>query len=163
MRLLVQGSHVILQAPIYNILIMAIWSTLATTAVITAMAGLASKPLHAPVQAISHIVFGKQSYELEKRNLTFLLVGLVLNIFAMLMWSGAAEFAIRAFGIAPRNIFVALLVAFGVTVISYIVDFHVVPKRFTPGFEHILDKRALLVVYTLLGLSLFCGAMGRIA
>jgi hypothetical protein len=58
---------------------------------------------------------------------------------------------------------IALLVASAVTVVDYIVDFRVVPKRFTPGFEHILDKRVLLIVYALLAASLFCGAIAWVA
>ncbi len=142
---------------------MSIWSSVATVMAITAMAGFTAKPLHGPVQAISHIVFGKQAYEIENRNLTFMFVGFALNVFAMLMWSGVAELALHAFGMPPRSVSIALLVASGVTVTAYFVDFHIVPKRFTPGFEHVLDKRALLVVYALLGVSLFCGAMGRVA
>jgi hypothetical protein len=154
---------VVLQAILYNIAIMSMWSIVATMTTITVLAGVSVKPLHAPVQAVSHIVYGKQAHETNDTNLTFIVVGFLLNAFAMIMWSGVAEFSIRAFGMPPGNLGVALLVAAGVTVTAFIVDFHVVPKRFTPGFEHILDRRALFIVYFFLGASLFLGAMGRVA
>lgn len=157
-----QRKSVKTETILFNIALMSIWSSLGTVLAITVIAGLTGKPLHAPLQAISHIVFGKQAYEVEKANLIYMVVGFVLNAFAMIMWSVVAEFAFLLIGVPPRNGFIAALVVSIVTVVAYIVDFRVVPKRFTPGFEHVLNKHALTAVYVLLAISLFCGAMGRL-
>ena len=39
------------------------------------------------------------------------------------------------------------------------VDYQVVPKRFTPGFEHRLSTGAMVGVYALLALGLGAGAL----
>ena len=39
------------------------------------------------------------------------------------------------------------------------VDYQVVPKRFTPGFEHRLSTGAMVGVYALLALGLGVGAL----
>lgn len=153
----------VLQAILYNIAIMSMWSIVATMTAVTVLARVSAKPLHAPVQAVSHIVYGKRAYETNDENLTYIVVGFLLNAFAMVMWSGVTELAFRAIGMPPGNLVIGLIVAAGVTITSFIVDFHVVPKRFTPGFEHILDRRALFITYFFLGASLFLGAMGRVA
>ncbi|MEI7578110.1 MAG: hypothetical protein WCK51_14565 [Armatimonadota bacterium] len=152
-----------MQSALRNISIMAVWSTIATIGGVILLAGVTGKPLYAPIQAISHIVFGERTYQNEKRNLLFLAVGFGLNGFAMIGWSGIAELCFRAFGTAPGNLPTAFVVAIGVTVMAYFVDFHVVPKRLTPGFEHILSTKSLLSVYTLLAVSLLLGSLGRIS
>jgi hypothetical protein len=41
-----------------------------------------------------------------------------------------------------------------VTAGAYVVDYHLVPKRLTPGFEERLSPGALALVYAALGVSL---------
>jgi hypothetical protein len=38
--------------------------------------------------------------------------------------------------------------------LAYVVDYHVVPDRFTPGFEKRLPDRSLGLIYTVLALGL---------
>ncbi len=150
-----------MQPALYNISIMAAWSAIATIGSVTLLASLTGKPLYAPTQAISHIIFGERAYQNDTRNLSFLTVGLALNGLAMIGWSGIAELGFRAFGTPPGNFPTACVVSIGVTMMAYFVDFHVVPKRLTPGFEHVLSKHSLLVVYVLLAISLLLGSLGR--
>jgi hypothetical protein len=43
--------------------------------------------------------------------------------------------------------------------VAYVVDYHVVPKRLTPGIESRLSCRSLLLVYVVLALSLGLGGL----
>lgn len=74
-------------------------------------------------------------------------------------WMATAELGYRLFNFTPG----AIIVSSVVTVLAYLVDFYVVPKRFTPGFEHILTKRSLLFVYLILAMSMVLGGVQRIA
>jgi hypothetical protein len=38
--------------------------------------------------------------------------------------------------------------------VAYVADYHLVPKRFTPGWEKRLDKASLALVYAMFGLAL---------
>ena len=51
----------------------------------------------------------------------------------------------------------SLLGGISVSALAYVVDYYVVPDRFTPGFEKRLPSRALFVVYAALALSLGLG------
>jgi hypothetical protein len=46
-----------------------------------------------------------------------------------------------------------------IAAIAYIVDYHVVPRRLTPGFEMRLSNRSLLAIYGTLALSLGLGSL----
>jgi hypothetical protein len=45
------------------------------------------------------------------------------------------------------------------TAIAYAVDFYLIPKRFTPGFENRLSKKSLLLVYGIFALGLAIPAL----
>ncbi|WP_327220192.1 hypothetical protein [Caballeronia catudaia] len=45
--------------------------------------------------------------------------------------------------------------------IAYVVDYHVVPKRFTPGFETHLSKRSLAITYVALAAGFAIAALAR--
>ncbi|WP_327363053.1 hypothetical protein [Caballeronia arvi] len=46
-------------------------------------------------------------------------------------------------------------------IVAYVVDYHVVPKRFTPGFETHLSKRALAMTYVALAAGFAIAALVR--
>jgi hypothetical protein len=64
--------------------------------------------------------------------------------------------------IGPTNLVGTGFLALAVTGLAYFTDFYVVPKRFTPGFEHILSSRALYITYGLLGISFLIGGTQRV-
>jgi hypothetical protein len=144
-----------------NILMLASWSTIATMLAVVCLAGLTGKHLLAPVQAISHIAFGERAYLTNRLNLTFAAVGFVLNVFTMVGWSVVAELTLQALKVTPSSPFGTFAIAFCISALAYWVDFKVVPKRFTPGFEHVLSRRALYLVYWILAISIGMGSLGR--
>lgn len=147
---------------ISNILMLAVWSTTATMLAVVSLAGLTGKHLLAPVQAISHIAFGEQAYLTNRLNLTFASVGFLLNAFAMVGWSVVAELILRGLKVTPSSVLGTFAIGFCISALAYWVDFKVVPKRFTPGFEHVLSRRALYLVYWILAISIGMGSLGRV-
>jgi hypothetical protein len=41
----------------------------------------------------------------------------------------------------------------GVSALAYVTDYHVVPKRLTPGWEERVSNRSLALIYAVLALS----------
>ena len=112
--------------------------------------------------AISHIVFGDSAFSPGRIDLKHFAIGFVLNVMAMIGWSSLTELGFQALNVDSHRIVVSATMAIAVAVLAYFTDFHIVPKRFTPGFEHILSRRALFVTYFFLALSFFIGGMCRV-
>lgn len=111
----------------------------------------------APLNAISHIVWGEEAAQQEKASVRYTATGLVLNTSAMFGWS--LIFA-GLFG-GRRSYRAASSLGGGafVSLVAYVVDYHVVPKRLTPGVEERLSSRSLLALYIVLALSLAVGGL----
>ncbi len=127
------------------------------------LAGVERKPILSPLNAISHIIFGDRALDENHQSGLKVLLGLMLNAMAMVGWAAVAELGFRSFSLAPHDYKTVIPIAIVVTVLAYYVDFFVVPKRFTPGFERILSWKSLGVVYAFLAMSFVFGGMQRIA
>lgn len=112
----------------------------------------------APINAISHILWGDHAARRVKPSLKYTGTGLALNEAASIFWGVIYE---KFFGRAARRGDVAKALAGGAAVAAaaYVTDYHVVPKRLTPGFEKRLSGRALFGVYAAMALSLGVGAL----
>lgn len=49
-----------------------------------------------------------------------------------------------------------------IAIVAYVVDYHVIPKRLTPGFELVFPKKLFPVLYLGLAGALFAGASYRV-
>ena len=108
----------------------------------------------APLNAISHIVWGEEAAQQEQASVRYTATGLLLNTSAMFGW--ALIFA-KLFGGKRLNRAASSLGGVFVSLLAYVVDYHIVPKRLTPGVEDRLSARSLLVLYIALALSLALG------
>jgi hypothetical protein len=107
----------------------------------------------APLNAISHILWGDEAAEHEDADVEHTVAGVALNTAAITGWAGVYELA---FGRSARrgNLAAALAGGAAVSALAYVVDYYVVPKRFTPGFEQRLSPASMLAVYATLAMSL---------
>ena len=112
----------------------------------------------APINAISHIAWGDQAAVENDFSWKHTATGVVLNTAAVTSWAVLYE---SAFGERVRrgDVVGAVLGGLGVASLAYVVDYHIVPARLTPGFEKRLSTRSLGVVYSVLGLTLGLGAL----
>ena len=78
---------------------------------------------------------------------------MLLNAGACVFW---ATFYERYFGRAADRGDVSTALAGGgiVAAAAYVTDYHLVPKRLSPGWEHRLSGRSLVATYAVLALSL---------
>lgn len=98
-----------------------------------------------PVNAISHIVWGPAAGRQRRVSLRHTGLGLLLNGAACAFWSWLYE-AGRGFG-RQGSIVNAVLSAIGISALAYVTDYHIVPRRFTPGFELSLSRRSFPWLY----------------
>lgn len=107
----------------------------------------------APINATSHIAWGESAGRVEKIDAKHTLVGAALNVGACMFW---ATFFERWFGraVARGDIGKAMLGGAAVAATAYVIDYHVVPKRLTPGWESRISPRSLATTYAVFALTL---------
>jgi hypothetical protein len=108
-----------------------------------------------PLNAISHILWGNQAAREHNWSMKYTGSGLILNQLACLFWAGCCEAMTNARH-PPR-----LSTAAAVSAVAYVTDYHVVPRRFTPGFELLFPRRIFPILYAALAMSLVAGGRMR--
>lgn len=146
---------------ISNIAVTGLWTAAATSVAVMVAAVQERKSMFAPINAISHILFGDAAIGVKRPIPKFLFSGLVLNLFAMFGWAAIAELAYQLLHITRGQAVATILVAVAVTVVAYVTDFFIVPKRLTPGFERIISQGALVAVYGVLAAAFACSGLMR--
>jgi hypothetical protein len=110
------------------------------------------RPL-APINAISHILWGDEAADVPRADTRHTLTAVALNQGASILWAALYE---GAFGRSAERgqVATAWLGAGAVAALAYLVDYHIVPRRLTPGWEKQLPGRGLAVIYAALALGL---------
>ena len=126
--------------------------TLAAAAVTIAasLAGRrASGSSAAALNATSHFLWGERSGRQDEYSAKYTGVGFIANHGASIFWALFYE-ALGRKTSARR----ALLDGGLIAALAYVTDYHVVPRRLTPGFEMRMPRAALAAVYAALALGL---------
>jgi len=138
-----------------------IMQTAAVAAAATTLAAAACGAIErgnpaAPLNAVSHIAWGDTAARRRKVSLKYTGVGVLLNAAAMVSW---AAFHHVAFKPAERRsgAVEGLMRGAGTAAIAYVIDYHVLPKRLTPGLEKRLSRWSVFSVYAALAVSLAVG------
>ncbi len=136
-----------------NTLEAAVPASAATSAVVALCGQAESGQPIAPLNAISHILWGDEAASQDDPSATYTATGVALNTAAVASWAGVYE---AAFGGRARrgDVSAGLVGGAIVSALAYVTDYYVVPKRLTPGFEKRLSPASMLAVYTTLALSL---------
>lgn len=103
-----------------------------------------------PINATSHIAWGEQAARQSKPSLKYTGTGTLLNYGGSVFWALLYE------GLAGKRHSPGRALLHGgiVSTAAYITDYHVVPRRFTPGFEKRLPGKWLALIYTAFGAGL---------
>ena len=112
----------------------------------------------APVNAISHWLFGDRSLRQDASSLKYTLTGYVTHHLAAIFWGvlHAKAWGARAPAKEPIP---ALAGAVTAATVACIVDYQLTPKRLTPGFEHRLGRPEVANVYAFFALGLAIGTL----
>lgn len=124
----------------------------------TALAGKRETGSYAaPLNATSHIVWGDKAALQDTPSLKYTLTGFVLNHASAILWAavyekffGAGSGRSTSSGSMLRPLLGGAVVSAG----AYLTDYHLVPKRLTPGFEKRLSGKSLTTAYGVLALGL---------
>jgi hypothetical protein len=141
---------------IRSILGMTASTTAATTAAAVMCGALELGRPAAPVNAVSHILWGHDATRRDAVSAKYTGLGTALNSAAVASWSVLHHFVFRP-DRRPPGLGPALARGAATAAIAYVVDYHVVPKRLTPGFEERLSGRSLFAIYAALAISLAVG------
>lgn len=109
----------------------------------------------APLNAVSHIVWGDESLRRDEATGRHTLVGGVLHAASALFWARIYDW-MRAQRAVPTPSS-ALVDAAALTLAAAVVDLKLVPRRVTPGFERRLTPASLTAVYVAVGAGLAIG------
>ncbi len=131
------------------------------TGVVTAVATFAlpallrarrGEPVAAAFNAESHVLWGDEAARQDEVTPEYTGVGAATHLGACLFWSTIYEAMLGdARRTTPRQDFAgAAAVAAG----AYVIDYHVVPKRFTPGFEMRFSAGDMLAFFATLAATL---------
>jgi hypothetical protein len=106
----------------------------------------------APINATSHVVYGPAAGNVDLPDIKHTVPGLAINAGACMFWATVYErlFGRGNSGRAGRALFGGALVA----ALAYVVDYHLVPKRLTPGWEERVSSRSLAMIFGAMALSL---------
>ncbi len=114
----------------------------------------------APVNAVSHIWSGRPAVmHAMKPTARNAAIGLLLHQGAAVFWAGIFE---PLFGrAAQRSSAAAVVGGTAIAAAAYVTDYHIVARRFRPGFEVSLSGRSLFLVYAALGIAFAACARSR--
>jgi len=113
----------------------------------------------APLNAISHIAWGDEAAAQVAPSWKYSATGIGLNACAMLSWG--AVYSVLAGGRKHRSVTRALVAGAATAATAYVVDYHVVPRRLTPGFEKRLSRPAMVSIFASLAIGLVLGSYMR--
>ena len=106
----------------------------------------------APINASSHVIYGPEAASADVPDVRHTVPGFAINAGACVFWATIYE---GLFGrAARRRPGVALLGGPAVAALAYLVDYHLVPKRLTPGWEERVSGRSLAMIFGAMALSL---------
>jgi hypothetical protein len=110
----------------------------------------------APFNAVSHWVHGDRALRLDTADLRHTAVGTAIHTGSSLFWAAVYEFLICRREPAPSTTGLVAGAA-GVATLAAVTDFALVPRRLTPGFEHRLSMRSLVLTYSVFAAGLALG------
>jgi hypothetical protein len=134
-------------------------ASLATSIAASALGQAENGNAVAPVNAVSHIIFGDRAAWQNSATAQYTLTGLALNSAAVTAWAGLHESWFGQQDEEKPSFGKALVGGAVVAAIAYVTDYHVVPKRLTPGFEKRLSNAPLFGIYATLAISLAVGSL----
>lgn len=132
-------------------------ATLATTAAASLFSKAEGKTAARPINAVSHIAWGDGATRRSEPSVKYTLTGALLNAAAVTGWGLVQEVLLGR--IVKKSVPRAIAAGATVSGLAYVTDYHVVPKRLTPGFEETLTKKSLTGLYAVLAVSLAVGAL----
>lgn len=112
----------------------------------------------APLNATSHVLWGERASAVERFTVRHTVLGVAINTASALMWALGFQ---KIFGraIARNGAPAALLGGAATAGVAYATDYHVMPRRLTPGWEHRVSARSMGYIFAAFALGLAGAAL----
>jgi hypothetical protein len=111
----------------------------------------------APVNAESHWLWGDESLREDRPTLRHTLTGIVTHQLSTVFW--ATLYRTLRGRRAVRSVPEALLGGVATSVAAAAIDYTLMPKRLTPGFEHRLSRGSMVGVFAAIAGGIAVGAL----
>jgi hypothetical protein len=111
----------------------------------------------APINAISHWLWPQRALQRDDVTLQYTGTGSVVHLASSMLWA-AVYGALRTRRRRP-TVLNAVTDAAAVSALAATVDYKLVPKRLTPGFEERLTRPSMVMVYAGFALGLALGGI----
>ena len=108
-------------------------------------------PLH-PLNTVAHIVIGSRAFYLREAHALVTPLAVIVHAASLAGWGALFSLALGRFR-APVPV-----AAFVFTALVAIVDFALLPERFSPGFETVLTQTEVIVVYLVMAVAMTLAA-----
>ena len=130
---------------------------LATTAAVALCSARDGGSAVAPINATSHVLWGDEAGNADAVDVKHTVPGLLINAGAGVFWALVQELVLGS----SRNPNRATAAASGAAVaaVAYVVDYHLIPRRLTPGWELRLPRRSVALAFVALGVTLGIAAL----
>lgn len=138
----------------------AVVGTVASLCVFGALGALSwreGRSAAAPLNATSHVLHGASAGKVERIDLSHTGVGSVVNLGASIFWALPFTWWLSRRSSRPASQ-IALGAATTATVAGA-VDYGLVPRRLSPGWEHALPPRAVATTFGCMAVGLAIGAL----
>ncbi len=119
-----------------------------TTATIMFLSDKETQSPWAAINAIAHAVDGDGNEQPLNHSPRESRLGVLINGTAMAAWGVLYEGALTVTNTSSSPLTAALA-----TATAYVIDYKIVPKRFTPGIEKRLSQSSVLLIYAVLGVT----------
>jgi hypothetical protein len=113
----------------------------------------------APINATSHVLWGDEAGTVDAIDVKHTVPGLLINVGAGVFWALAHELLLGRLRRRDRTTAVASGVA--VAALAYVVDYHLIHRRLTPGWELRLSRGGVALGFIALGASLAVAGLLR--
>ena len=112
----------------------------------------------APINAVSHWLFGDESLERDEPSVRHTLTGFAVHHGAAIFWGVLHA---RFWGARPeaKRPLPALAGGLAASAVACFVDYQLTPRRLQPGYENRLSHRELTGVYAWFGVGLAAGSL----
>jgi hypothetical protein len=111
----------------------------------------------APVNAESHWLWGDESLHEDRPTLRHTLAGIITHQLSTVFWATLYAL-VRGERKAVRSVPQALLGGIATSAAAAAVDYVLIPKRLTPGFEHRLSRTSMVGVFAAIAGGIALGA-----
>jgi hypothetical protein len=131
----------------------------ATIATIALCGRRETRSAAAPINATSHILWGDAAGRTNAVDLEHTLPGVLINTAAGMFWALVHELVLAR--LARRDRAAAATSGAVVAALAYVVDYHLIPRRLSPGWELRLSRRSVALGFIALGASLSIAQLVR--